>query len=170
MDAWTKFAESIFRINGLLIEAGEAIKLSRTPANPHTAIGEMGEANEEVLGGLGYGPKTVSEIARDVGHARQSVQRVADVLAAEGLVAFSDKPGDRRTQLMSLTPAGRRVLGQIYAGQVEWSTRVVGQLKDDQLLGLAQAIQAIGDIVAANAAPQAATAPAAIKTGRPRRQ
>ena len=32
----------------------QAIKLSRTPANPHTAIGEMGEANEEVLGGLGY--------------------------------------------------------------------------------------------------------------------
>ena len=160
MDAWTKFAESIFRINGLLIEAGESI------------TGPIGQSSArwQVLGGLGYGPKTVSEIARDVGHARQSVQRVADVLAAEGLVAFSDKPGDRRTQLMSLSPAGRRVLGQIYAGQVEWSTRVVGQLKDDQLLGLAQAIQAIGDIVAANAAPQAATAPAAIKTGRPRRQ
>jgi DNA-binding MarR family transcriptional regulator len=160
MDAWTKFAESIFRINGLLIQAGESI------------TGPIGQSSArwQVLGGLGYGPKTVSEIARDVAHARQSVQRVADVLAAEGLVAFSDKPGDRRTQLMSLTPAGRQVLGQIYARQVEWSARVVGQLSDDQLLSLATALQAIAEIVAANGAPQEATAPAATKTGRPRRQ
>ncbi len=33
----------------------QAIKLSRTPPNPHTAIGEMGEANDEVLADLGYG-------------------------------------------------------------------------------------------------------------------
>jgi formyl-CoA transferase len=32
----------------------QAIKLSRTPPNPHTAIGEMGEANQEILTELGY--------------------------------------------------------------------------------------------------------------------
>ena len=83
MDAWTKFAESIFRINALLIEAGETI----------TAPLGQSSARWQVLGGLGYGSKTVAAMARDIGHARQSVQRVADALAAEGLVAFSDKPG-----------------------------------------------------------------------------
>ncbi len=40
----------------------QAIKLSRTPPNPHTAIGPMGEANEEVLGGLGYSAAQIEEL------------------------------------------------------------------------------------------------------------
>lgn len=142
MDAWTRFAESVFRVNGLMIAAGEGIT---------RPIGQS-SARWQVLGGLGYGPKTVADIARQVGHARQSVQRVADLLAAEGLVAHRDKPGDRRTQLLELTPAGHAVLGAIYLRQVEWSDRITRRLSDEQLETLTAALRQIGDIISEDAA------------------
>ena len=71
---------------------------------------------------------------------------------------------------MSLTPAGAACIGQIYARQVAWSTRVVGQLKDEELLGLVQAIRAIGDIAAANGATDEGDGARGKKKGRPRRQ
>ncbi|MEO8686450.1 MAG: hypothetical protein ABI414_16605, partial [Devosia sp.] len=92
--------------------------------------------------------------ARGIGHARQSVQRVADVLIAEGLVVQTAKPGDRRTMLLELTPEGVAVLTAIFERQVEWSDRVTRTLSSDQLESLALALRQIGDLVAEDAAAQ----------------
>lgn len=140
MDDWTKFAEALFRVNGLMIAAGETI----------TAEIGQSSARWQVLGGLGYGPRTVADLARQFGHARQSVQRVADVLRAEGLIAQAEKPGDRRTFLLSLTPKGTAVLHAIYARQVAWSERLMQQLPTEDLPRLAEALHGIGDAIAAN--------------------
>ena len=144
MDAWTKFAEALFRLNGMMIAAGEDI----------TAPLGQSSARWQVLGGLGYGPRTVADIARGIGHARQSVQRVADVLLEEGLVVQTAKPGDRRTMLLELTPDGITVLSAIFERQVEWSDRVTRTLSPDQLESLALALRQIGDLVAEDAAAQ----------------
>ena len=48
------------------------------------------------------------QMARDMGHARQSVQRLADALAKEGLVVYKDNPADQRSRLLELTPQGRK--------------------------------------------------------------
>ena len=151
-DAFTRFAESIFRINGLLIEAGEGI------AGP---VGQS-SARWQVLGGIGYGPKTVSRLAREIGHARQSVQRLADVLAGEGLLAFLADPADRRSQLMELTPDGMKALKAIYRRQLAWSGRVVGKLPDAQLAAIAAALEEIGDLIAEDTA---SNPPAGDRTG-----
>ncbi|MDB5528588.1 MAG: MarR family transcriptional regulator [Devosia sp.] len=138
MDAWTKFAESIFAINGLLMQAGESIS---------RPIGQS-SARWQILGGLGYGPKSVAQLARDMGHARQSVQRLANVLLKEGLLTYRDKPDDRRTVLLELSPAGQAVLSAIYQRQLQWSERVTSQLDPDQLAALATTLQDIARIVA----------------------
>jgi len=52
------------------------------------------------------GPLTVPEIARMRPTSRQRMQRLADELAAEGLVAFVDNPRHRRSKLVRLTPKG----------------------------------------------------------------
>ena len=137
MDSWTRFAEAVFRLNGLMIAAGETI------------TGPIGQSSArwQVLGGLGYGPKTVAEVARSIGHARQSVQRVADALIADGLVARRDKPDDRRTMLLELTPRGKKTLGAIYERQVEWSDRITGQLANKKFDALAAALGQIGDVI-----------------------
>jgi DNA-binding MarR family transcriptional regulator len=52
------------------------------------------------------GPLTVPQIARMRPTSRQRMQRLADELAAEGLVAFIDNPGHRRSKLVRLTRKG----------------------------------------------------------------
>ena len=54
------------------------------------------------------GPLTVPEIARMRPTSRQRMQRLADELAAQGLVAFVDNPRHRRSKLVRLTRKGDR--------------------------------------------------------------
>ena len=56
------------------------------------------------------GPQSVAGAARRLGLARQSVQRVADQLLADGLAEASPDPADARAPRLALTPAGRRQL------------------------------------------------------------
>jgi DNA-binding MarR family transcriptional regulator len=52
------------------------------------------------------GPLTVPQIAQMRPTSRQRMQRLADELAAEGLVEFIDNPKHRRSKLVQLTPKG----------------------------------------------------------------
>lgn len=55
------------------------------------------------------------------GPGRQSVQRTADLLAADGLVQYADNPAHRRAKLVRLTPLGQQVLDEITRSQIEWA-------------------------------------------------
>jgi DNA-binding MarR family transcriptional regulator len=52
------------------------------------------------------GPLTVPQIAQMRPTSRQRMQRLADELAAEGLVKFVDNPKHRRSKLVQLTRKG----------------------------------------------------------------
>ena len=52
------------------------------------------------------GPLTVPQIAQMRPTSRQRMQRLADELAAEGLVRFIDNPKHLRSKLVQLTPKG----------------------------------------------------------------
>lgn len=134
-DLWTAFALAVFEVNGLIIRAGEGVSRS---------LGQS-SARWQVLGRV-HQPKTVSDIARDIGLARQSVQRTADVLAAEGLVRFRAHPTDRRTQLVALTAKGRKVLSEVYRRQVAWSDELLQRLDQD---ALARATTSLNRVAAA---------------------
>lgn len=86
-----------------------------------------------VLGECQQSPATVSDIARRLYLARQSVQRVADVLEHDGLCAYRDNPRHRRAKLLELTPAGRSALAQIETAQCEWSDALGAQLGEGVL-------------------------------------
>jgi len=64
------------------------------------------------------GPLTVPQIARMRPTSRQRMQRLADELAAEGLVEFIDNPRHRRSKLVRLTRKGD-------ARYREWSARLL---------------------------------------------
>jgi DNA-binding MarR family transcriptional regulator len=127
---------SVFKVNGLIIRAGEGI------TNP---IGQS-SARWQVLG-RAYEPTTVAKIAQDIGHARQSVQRIADILAAEGLVSYEDNPTDRRARFLKLTSNGAQVLATIYQRQVEWSLRIMDQLSPTQLVRIANGLEGIAEVL-----------------------
>lgn len=66
------------------------------------------------------GPQSVAQIARARPVARQGVQRMADQLAADGLIDFVENPAHMRSKLVRLTPAGRRLLDSIQGGAALW--------------------------------------------------
>lgn len=136
-DPLSRFSLSIFRVYGLLMESGDSMTRS---------IGQS-SARWQVLGRAGYQPQTVAQIAREMGHARQSVQRVADVLERDGLVSYKDNPADRRAKLVELTLKGTEVLMAIYALNETWSQHLMSKLDPEQLSQLADALETIGDIL-----------------------
>jgi DNA-binding MarR family transcriptional regulator len=100
-----------------------------------------------VLGRVGDQPQTVAQIARNRGHARQSVQRVADILAIEGLVVYQENPADRRAQLLALTPQGAEVLSMIYSLNQEWARHIMTKLNPEHLDAIADALEEIARIL-----------------------
>jgi DNA-binding MarR family transcriptional regulator len=117
-DALTRLTLLVFRLNGRLLDAGDRL------AAP---VGQS-SARWQVLGVVDHGPITVAAVARTMGLARQSVQRTADLLVADGLAAYEDNPADRRAKLLRPTPRGRKALRVIEAAQAEWAARLGASL------------------------------------------
>jgi DNA-binding MarR family transcriptional regulator len=137
-DAFSAFVVQIFQLDGLLTAAGDAL------ARP---VGQT-SARWRVLAAVEEGPMTVSEIARAWGFARQSVQRVADVLTREGWASYEENPDHRRAKLLRLTPRGRRALRSLQAGQRSWADTLGAEIGEADLRRasavLARVLQALG--------------------------
>ncbi len=136
-DAWSQFAVNIFAVNDLLMRTGENI------AKP---TGQT-SARWQVLGRLALASQTVADMARDMNHARQGVQRLANALVREGLIMYKDHPTDQRTKLLEITPKGFEVLTVIYARQVEWSGGIMAKIDSAQLAKTTSALEAIARVL-----------------------
>jgi DNA-binding MarR family transcriptional regulator len=130
---FTRLVLLVFRLNGLLIEAGDRM----------TAPVGQTSARWQVMGVIDHGPLTVSAVARAMGLRRQSVQRTADLLVADGVAEYVDNPADRRAKLLALTPAGRRALRRIEQAQRAWATEHGEALGREKLLQAERALEKI---------------------------
>lgn len=139
-EALSQFSISVFTLNGLLLQSGD---LATKP------IGQS-SARWQVLGRAAYQPQTVAQMARDIGHSRQSVQRLANVLAEEGLVKFVKNPADKRAQLLALTGRGTEVLADIDAREREWSQQLLQKLDANLLAELSDRLDGIGKALVAH--------------------
>jgi DNA-binding MarR family transcriptional regulator len=110
-DAVTDLVLEIFRTNGRLLAAGDAL------TRPYG----QSAARWQVLGAIRTGPQTVAGVARIMGLARQSVQRTTDLLAAEGLVEYVENPAHRRAKLVQLSERGQTFLRELAPRQARWS-------------------------------------------------
>ena len=136
-DLPSKFALAVFRVNGLLMNAGERV----------TKPLAQSSARWQVLGRADVTPQTVSQMAREMGLTRQSVQRVADALERDGLVTLEAIPSDRRTAHVTLTPAGKRVLGKIYERNAWWTQRISQRIPADEFERAIELLEHIGMII-----------------------
>ncbi|HEY7819061.1 MAG TPA: MarR family transcriptional regulator [Vicinamibacteria bacterium] len=80
---------------------------------------KQSRARWEVLVAVGAG-RTVPQIARRMGMARQSVQRVADLLAEARLVRFEPNPEHRRSPIARPTDEGLRVRDRLERNRRGW--------------------------------------------------
>ena len=101
------------------------------------------------------GPLTVPQIAQMRPTSRQRMQRLADELAAEGLVKFIDNPKHRRSKLVQLTRKGEARYRELNArllsiastlgdtlseADIRKTTEIVRQLSDDVKRGRAAVV------------------------------
>src|SRR5207248_10470333 len=107
--------------NALLVQVIELNRHFTTAAEALTRPAGQSLARWLVLAECREAPTTVAQIARQLRLARQSVQRVADLLVHDGLGAYEDNPRHRRAKLLALTPRGLAVLARIDAAQREWA-------------------------------------------------
>jgi DNA-binding MarR family transcriptional regulator len=69
-------------------------------------------------------PPTVARIARSLGLTRQSVQRTANELAEDGMIAFEDNPHHKRAKQLVATPAGLAAHARNADAKDKWTDRV----------------------------------------------
>jgi DNA-binding MarR family transcriptional regulator len=122
-DALTDLVIRTFRLNGLFLAAAEHMA---RPAG-------LTAARWQVLGAVLRAPLTVSDAARAMGLTRQSVQRLADALVADGLAEYVDNPRHRRARLLRPTQAGWDAIDVIRPLQHAFTHQVTEQMRADEL-------------------------------------
>ncbi len=137
-DALTDLVLPAFELNGELLAAAEDMTrpVGLTPAW------------WQVLGATLDEPLPVAEIARRVGLglARQSVQRVADVLVERDWAAWSANPAHRRAKLLAPTQAGREAVARLAEAQHAWADAVGGAVGEEELRGALATIRRVIDV------------------------
>ena len=116
---------SIFRLNGLLIAEGDAMteQLGLTHAR-WKVIGAIALSNA----GL-----TVPGVARVLGQSRQAVQRLTDVMVADGLLLYRPNPRHKRSMLVTLSEQGKEVYNVLREVQDPWAIEATADIPLEQL-------------------------------------
>jgi DNA-binding MarR family transcriptional regulator len=111
------FVVELFRLNGVLLYEGDRIVRDL----------DLTSARWQVLGALELAgrPQSVSQIARNMGLARQSVQRITNELHHDGFITFEDNPDHRRAKNLVLTSHGRKAFSAAMRRQAQWSRNLL---------------------------------------------
>ena len=113
----------VFPLNGRLLAAGNELGSS---------VG-LTSALWQVLGALKDNPRTVAQIGRAMGLARQSVQRSVNIMEQNGLVKLVRNPDHKTSPLVQLTKEGEAAYRRVMRKQANWANDLANHLKADEL-------------------------------------
>ncbi|SEI38755.1 DNA-binding transcriptional regulator, MarR family [Allopseudospirillum japonicum] len=122
---FTDIVLEIFKLGGLLVQEGDRMG---------SAYG-ISSARWKVLGALSLAgqAQTASQIAQSMGLTRQAVQRLVDVMSADGLLVFHDNPQHKRAKLISLSTEGQEVYAQLASIQKAWASQCTSGIQQAEL-------------------------------------
>lgn len=134
----TELVLETFRLNGRLLASGDRL------VEP---LG-LSSARWQVLGAIHFAetPQPVAWLARSMGLSRQGVQRIANELEKDGLIAFQPNPHHRRASLVVLTDTGRETYAVADRRQTEWVNTISRDFGVDEIqcaLNVMSAMRAI---------------------------
>jgi DNA-binding MarR family transcriptional regulator len=132
-DLLSAAAITTFKLNGQFLALAE--ELAR-PAG-------LTAAWWQVLGAVLGEPLTVAGVAREMGITRQSVQRIADILAERGLAEYLPNPAHRRAKLLAPTEQGRAAIARISPGHADAAARLAKALGEQPLAEAVAALRAL---------------------------
>jgi DNA-binding MarR family transcriptional regulator len=91
------------------------------------------------------GPLTVPQIAQMRPTSRQRMQRLADELAADGLVEFIDNPRHRRSKLVRLTRKGNARYRELSARLLEIASTMGADLSEADIRKTIETVRRLSD-------------------------
>ena len=131
----------IYELAGRLRDCGEAI--AKTVGQTQARWQVMSAAASER-------PHTVPQIARVLGVTRQNVQRIADLLVAEGAAEYRDNPDHRASPHLTLTRRGHSTLERLTKAAGGYHARIARKLPAADVVslqrGLRRLLEALGGI------------------------
>jgi DNA-binding MarR family transcriptional regulator len=135
-DAFTSFVVQVARLGADFTATGEKL----------AALGGQTLARWVVLDAAEDAPASVAQIARGLGMARQSVQRVADLLVRDGLARYDGNPDHRRAKLLTPTARGRRSLRTISTAQKAWADALGAEIGEAELRRMSATLDRIQQV------------------------
>ena len=125
----------IYELAGRLREHGEAIAAT---------VGQS-QARWQVLSAASGAPQTVPQIARVLGVTRQNVQRIADLLVAEGAAEYRANPDHKASPHLILTRRGRATFEQLMRAAAGYHARLARKLAPSELAALQRGLRRLFD-------------------------
>jgi DNA-binding MarR family transcriptional regulator len=128
----------IYELAGRLREYGEAIAQT---------VGQT-QARWQVMSAASEQPHTVPQIARLLGVTRQNVQRIADLLVAEGSAAYQDNPDHRASPHLTLTRRGRVALDLLTKAADGYHARLARKLSPSDVVSIQRGLRRLLETLA----------------------
>ena len=119
--------------SALVVEVLKLAVALEAAGNELAAPAGQSAARWQVLAAIEHEAATVASVARALGHTRQSVQRVADLLVTERLAGYMPNPAHQRAKLLKLTSEGFTALRTIQAAQAAWARQTAQGLEPARL-------------------------------------
>jgi DNA-binding MarR family transcriptional regulator len=142
--AGTELVLDVFRINGLLLAAGDGL----------AAAEDLTSARWQVLGAvaLAHEPLAVPRIARRMGLTRQSVQASVNRLVSDGMLAAEPNADHARSPLFDLTDSGAAAYERLAAAQQDWIGALTTDLPGAELQAASRVLRTLSARLASGGA------------------
>lgn len=125
----------VYELAGRFREYGEAIAQT---------VGQT-QARWQVMSAASAEPHTVPQIARVLGVTRQNVQRIADLLVAEGSAEYRNNPDHRASPHLILTKRGRAAFEQLMKAASGYHARLARKLSSSDVVSLQRGLRRLLD-------------------------
>lgn len=132
-DALTELVLKVFRLNGRFLAVAEQLTVGTG----------LSAARWQVLGAVLPEPLSVAGVARKMGLARQSVQRLADALVEAGLCEYRVNSAHQRAKLLAPTRVGWTAIARLRPAQADWANRVGKRVGERDLLAANRTVDAL---------------------------
>lgn len=126
----SSMALTVFALNGLFLTVAEQLA---APAG-------LTATRWQVLGAVLKERLTQAEIARRMGITRQSVQRTANQLVEDGMLAMIPNPSHRKAMLLQPTEKGYAAIRAIHPQHAAFAERLKAELGEARMFHLSEAL------------------------------
>ncbi|MGE4164938.1 MAG: MarR family winged helix-turn-helix transcriptional regulator [Xanthobacteraceae bacterium] len=135
-------------VAGLMLDVAQCFFRIRAAGQKAGLINSWGAGTFGFMRSLALlGPLTVPQIAEMRPTSRQRMQRLADELAAEGLVEFIDNPKHRRSKLVRLTRKGEVRYRELNIGFLAMAATMGTDLSEADIRKTARTVRRLSEDV-----------------------